>query len=494
MDAEKTEWVVIITAFVHLLMAPGTKVEESFNVQATHDILFHMPTNLSNYDHRTFPGVVPRTFIGPIFLAALSAPMSFIFRIWLVPKMWQLVLVRGTLGFLNVLAFLNFCRSVKIHFGADTANFLRLIVASQFHYLFYASRPLPNTFALTFVMLVFERILENRIESAVRWATAATVLFRCELLLLFGPLFIKFIINHRLPLFGTDGALANGLRVSSLCLAVTMPIDSYFWGRPVWPEGEVALFNVIQNRSHEYGTSPFLWYFYSALPRALLLSAFLVPLGVLLDRRLRSLIIPCVAFVFLYSFLPHKELRFIIYVFPIFNLSAAVFCARMYINRAKSMARFILYLGCLLHLIGNLVAAGTLLYVSSRNYPGTDAINYLHLQMRFDALKPVTVYIDNACAQTGVSRFLQMNDAWTYNKTEHLKPEDLKDFDFLVLGTYGTKLKEEVQANFTTYHRPMFYVTAFHKYKLRKSKKFPFYYPEIILKEKAVVLKNKEYK
>ncbi|CAI5450865.1 unnamed protein product [Caenorhabditis angaria] len=412
----------------------------------------------------------------------------------MVPKVWQLILIRSTLGFMNILAFLSFARSIQRIFGSITAFYLRIIIATQFHYIFYISRPLPNTFALLFVMIVFERILENRLESAVRWATASVFLFRCELVLLYGPLFLPYFLNGRLPFFGHDGAIPNGIRVSSLCLALTLPIDSYFWQRPVWPEGEVAYFNIIQNKSHEYGVSPFLWYFYSALPRALLSSIFLVPLGLLLDRRLYSLVFPAFFFVLLYSFLPHKELRFIIYVFPLFNLATAIFCARMYINRTKNVIRWFLYFGCLCHLFANLVVAGTLLLVSSRNYPGADAINHLHFQLRSDFHKPVNVYIDNACAQTGVSRFTEASPFWIYNKTENLKPDDLKDFDILVIGTYGSNLKEEVNDKFSKHHKLLYFVSAFHTYNIEYLGKFPWIYPTITYSEKAAVLVNRNYK
>lgn len=67
---------------LHLLISPYTKVEESFNIQAVHDILtFGIPTHnvdstlKAQYDHMTFPGAVPRTFIGALVLAGLSKPV-----------------------------------------------------------------------------------------------------------------------------------------------------------------------------------------------------------------------------------------------------------------------------------------------------------------------------------------------------------------------------------------------------------------------------------
>ena len=69
-------------------------------------------------------------------------------------------------------------------------------------------------------------------------------------------------------------------------------------------------------------TLPFLWYFYSALPKSLLCAVPLSVVGLVVDKRMWTLFKPVLGFVFFYSFLPHKELRFIIYVIPMVNVIA----------------------------------------------------------------------------------------------------------------------------------------------------------------------------
>jgi hypothetical protein len=59
-----------------------------------------------------------------------------------------LLAVRLMLGLFAVTAFGQFRREVARKFGEVAGIFLTVITISQFHLVFYMSRPLPNVFAL----------------------------------------------------------------------------------------------------------------------------------------------------------------------------------------------------------------------------------------------------------------------------------------------------------------------------------------------------------
>ncbi|XP_011864569.1 PREDICTED: probable Dol-P-Man:Man(7)GlcNAc(2)-PP-Dol alpha-1,6-mannosyltransferase [Vollenhovia emeryi] len=416
---------VVLVSVLHLLYCPFTKVEESFNLQAMHDILYH-GLNLTQYDHHEFPGVVPRSFLGPIVVSGLASPIAAGINYLKLNKFFVQYAVRATLGLLVITAFKLYRSALQSIFGSQFTKWFVAITVSQYHFMYYLSRPLPNIMAMPLVLVALFGWLRQYHALFIWSSAAAIIIFRAELAVLLGLFLLYDIARQKLSI---QRLLKIAVPAGVLFLALTIATDSIFWRRLVWPEGEVFYFNTILNKSGEWGTSPFLWYFYSALPRGLALSYFLIPFGIFLDARVRLLTVPAIIFVALFSFLPHKELRFIIYVFPLLNISAAATCHRVWENRAKTALNGFLALIVVSHLILNAMFSMFLLCVAGTNYPGGLAITRLH-RLERDSIAPVHVHIDVLTAQTGVSRFTQANVSWIYSKEENFAIDDPEMLQF----------------------------------------------------------------
>lgn len=442
--------VFFLIACAHLVHCPFSKVEESFNLQAVHDLLFVGVHNVDQFDHIAHPGVVPRTFLGAVALATLSWP--FHWAISLVDSEQQFTKLASQLAVRLVLAMLSsiclacLINAIESAFNRRVAQCSALLIAVQFHVLFYASRTLPNTFAAMFVALAFAALLSSRPQSAVALLIVATALFRCELALLAIPLILQLLITRQI---GIVQLLRVAVPLSLVTLALTILVDSYFWRRWLYPEGELFYFNAIRGQSILWGAYPWHWYVSNALPRALAPTALLMPIGVVLaPRRLVQLLFAPAVFVFLYSFIPHKELRFVLNIVPLLSVAGGVALAAAIDNaqrasraaadpvKAAATPRLRHYV---MLVIGAGVVAATLAstaffaYNASINYAGGVAFMRAHRLLRKRANESIVLHIDIAAAQTGVSRFGERRDwgAWTYSKDER-RPLDTAPFTHLL--------------------------------------------------------------
>jgi alpha-1,6-mannosyltransferase len=330
-----SELLLLLLIVVYAVLCPYTKVEESFNTQAMHDLLFHR-ADVAKFDHLVFPGVVPRTFVGPLAVAAVAAPFHFLLESGAgsaeVPssKVHSLCLVRCILGLLVWLAFRQFKLAVSQKFGDDTGYCMVLVTCCQFHFAFYASRPLPNIFALALILLAYSFWLNQQYKKLIFSLAFAMVVFRCDVLVLGAPIGLALLISGKLKFLT---ALSLGVQAVLCSLAISIAVDSFFWRRWLWAEGEVFYFNTVLNKSSEWGVMPFHWYFTSALPRSLLATIFLAPFAfkpvppahhplsavgsrawwgdwfswlLQWDWGVAPFVLPIVAYLLLYSLLPHK--------------------------------------------------------------------------------------------------------------------------------------------------------------------------------------------
>ncbi|GAY57853.1 hypothetical protein CUMW_182650 [Citrus unshiu] len=357
-----------LIATFYVLAVPYTKVEESFNVQ---------------YDHLEFPGVVPRTFIGALLVSVLASPIILVMSFLHLPKTHGLIAVRLALGCITLSTLRFFRAQVRYKFGSQVEAFFVILTAFQFHLLFYCTRPLPNILALGIVNLAYGFWLKGDFYAALNCLTKSISLWK---------------------------ALKCCIGMVLLSVGLTVLVDSIMWKKLVWPEFEVLWFNSVLNRSSEWGTHSFHWYFTSALPRSLLAAYPLCFLGALLDRRVLPFVIPVFTFVLLYSKLPHKELRFIISSVPIFNLSAAVAASRI--------------LGC----------TAVTFMASYENYPSGYALKYLHqIGHLASNTEEQWVHIDPYSAMNGISRFCENDFPWRYSKEESIPLKEYQNRNFTYL-------------------------------------------------------------
>ena len=81
-------------------------------------------------------------------------------------------------------------------------------------------------------------------------------MFRGELALFLGAVLLMELVVGKVTLKNT---VLVGLVSLLVWIPLTVIIDSVFWRRLLWPEAEVMFFNIVLNKSSDWGTQPLLW-------------------------------------------------------------------------------------------------------------------------------------------------------------------------------------------------------------------------------------------
>ncbi|KAL9939688.1 hypothetical protein V8E36_001505 [Tilletia maclaganii] len=447
-----------VVALLHVVLAPYSKVEESFSTQAAHDILVHgvHPSALQHYDHVVFPGAVPRSFLGPLLLALITYPLSLIGQaVGLVRSSADVqTIMRSALVLLTAKALSSFGnalftppkltqREAWIHRAC-----FDIITALQFHFLFWASRTTPNSIALPFVLHAFKHIAalptsQPRFLHGISHLTFLAATLRLELAGFLIPASILFLagVGAGSPdrLLRLSRLLRAGLLGGIAGAVSSVVVDTYFWRGPgallkprqwLWPELSGLLFNVVEGKSSEWGISPWHTYLTTSLPKLLsatlllLLWTIITRLQPQADRKgkaksvppvnkrlpnmtpIRWLLALCAGHIGLLSLLGHKEWRFIVYTVPCFNAGSALGLRRLLMTRPRQLVALLI-----LALTAAITALLTL--ISHVNYPGGHALHLL--EQRLASAPPtstpetVRIHIDVLPAMTGVTLFQARN-------------------------------------------------------------------------------------
>jgi alpha-1,6-mannosyltransferase len=425
-------------------------VEESFNLQATHDFLLLGPKKLEEFDHWLFPGPLPRTCIGAFLLSALATPYKNLDGIQLQ------IIVRSILGLFVAFSLARIRFAVARNLGLEVSRWFILVCSVQFHLMFWSSRTLPNVFAFGIVNLALGNWIDltgpvyneyvprvptsltkqterakNRVNShswMVWLLVFASIVFRMEVAVFSGCLLVTlWIFQEGMSEQDAWNLLTDGFFASVFSLSLTVGIDRWFWKGWIWPEFNSFVYNAIEGKSANWGVSPRWYYFTNLLPRISMAALPLALMGATMSRRMRLYLLPCFTYMAIYSMLGHKEWRFIVYVLPLVNIVAAYTLSKLAKHGGNPVLALLFY-GAVFSLILNAIISGFTLHISTHNYPGGNALRELHILER--ETTGVYVHMDSGSCQTGITRFGEIRKDWTYSKNEsHRLP-----YDYLVAG------------------------------------------------------------
>ena len=165
----------------------------------------------------------------------------------------------------------------------------------------------------------------------------------------------------------------DGLISSILVIGFGLAIDFLFYGRWLFTWYNFFMVNLGEGISSYYGTLPFLWYFFGAIP---ILLGPLLPFFIwsCIYSGSSSLLICIFPFVSILSLVSHKELRFLYPIFPMMNTITGIGIYHFYHTTKISQQTK----NALLAILFIIAAIISVLYCRGFSTAGIEMTDYLH--------------------------------------------------------------------------------------------------------------------
>ncbi|WVN85423.1 uncharacterized protein L203_100569 [Cryptococcus depauperatus CBS 7841] len=424
-----------------------------------HDVLAYgfYSQNLQFWDHVTFPGAVPRSFLPSITLGLITYPLSAagVALGFIGTKLHVQILIRLVLATLFSCSFEYLGQTLQRAFGTSVRVWFTLLSLGSFHIPYYAGRTLPNFMALPGILFGVSNVIRgcttaSRLESAVYLRRAVVVLtalatvVRLELALFVLPLALSLVMARKVSIrqvvvWGMLGGLGSLVVSSPVDYTLWLPTLSHYsfpFNSPIqilWPELSSLIYNAVEGHSAEWGIMPIHYYLTNSLPKLLVGNFFLVAFavggwalaGLGFDKMVRQVScwneskngrnvdwmikiwgLSVLSMVGGLSLLGHKEWRFILPILPISHILSALFASSLW-NLPLQRWRLFTRLAILSILCLNLFITGLMTFLSVGNYPGGQVWKILeHLQIEQGS----KIYFPSYPLQTGATLFTFLHD------------------------------------------------------------------------------------
>nr|DBA31736.1 TPA: hypothetical protein GDO54_007521 [Pyxicephalus adspersus] len=321
---ENVVFVLLTIAFriLNCFMVQTSFVPDEYwqSLEVAHNMTFKYP--LFNYGYLTWEwneGL--RGFTYPLLFASVYKGLDWIGKDEVVFLIWIPRLIQAVVSGLADVRLYSLMKRLENKNVAKWVYFCQL--CSWFTW-YCCTRTLTNTMeAVLGTLALYSFPLEGSpTKSSTKYLlfVALAFLIRPTAIILWIPLLVYHFFKETKKL---DLVVQHCLPVGLFTFGTSLIIDRIFFGKWTFVQWNFLKFNVLQNIGSFYGSHPWHWYISQGFPVIIGTHLpFFVHGTVVAPRRYRVLLVAIAWTLLIYSFLSHKEFRFIYPVLPL----CMIFC------------------------------------------------------------------------------------------------------------------------------------------------------------------------